>query len=160
MQEVLLESRMTQNAADSVDDAAAEMLGLNRTDLIFLDILDRLGTVTAGRLAAESRLTTGAVTAVLDRLEEAGYVRRLDDPTDRRRVLVETTERARRIGYDVYRPIAEAALKSANRFTREQLEGALEFLRLGRELNLRRAEEIREQVRARRRAKPRSGGAR
>jgi DNA-binding MarR family transcriptional regulator len=160
MQEVLIESRMTQNAADAVDDAATEMLGLNRTDLICLDILDRLGTVTAGRLATESRLTTGAVTAVLDRLEKAGFVRRVADPTDRRRVLVETTERARQIGYEVYGPIAEAAMESAHRFTRQQLEGILEFLKLGRELNLRRAKEIREQVRARRHPKPRAGGAR
>ncbi|HSJ44611.1 MAG TPA: hypothetical protein VK923_08020 [Euzebyales bacterium] len=50
-----------QNAADAVDDAVAEALGLNRTDLICLDILDRLGTIPAGRLADEARLTTGAM---------------------------------------------------------------------------------------------------
>jgi hypothetical protein len=51
----------------------------------------------------------------------------------------------------VYGPIAEGALASAHRFTRRQLEGILEFLKLGRELNLRRVEEIRQQVRAGRR---------
>jgi DNA-binding MarR family transcriptional regulator len=154
MEDILLESRMTQNAADAVDEALIELLGVNRTDVICLDILDRLGTVTAGRIAEESRLTTGAMTAVLDRLEKAGYVRRVADPGDRRRVLVETTELARRIGREVYGPIAEGAMASHRRFTREQLEGIRDFLRLGRELNLRRAAEIRQQARDRR---PRQG---
>jgi DNA-binding MarR family transcriptional regulator len=150
--DVLLASRATQNAADAVDDAVSELLGLNRTDVLFLDVLDRLGTVPAGRLAAEARLTTGAVTRVVDRLEKAGYVQRVADPSDRRRVLVEATEPARRIGLEAYGPIAEAVMASAHRFTHEQLKGILEFLRLGRELNLRRAEEIREQISARSRA--------
>ncbi|HYT78461.1 MAG TPA: MarR family transcriptional regulator [Actinomycetota bacterium] len=155
LEEVLLASRATQNAADAVDDAVSELLGLNRTDLICLDVLDRLGTVTAGRLAVEARLTTGAVTRLLDRLEKAGYVRRVADRSDRRRVLIEATERARQVGYEAYGPIAEAVMASEHQFTREQLEGILEFLKLGRELNLRRVEEIREQIGARRRARGR-----
>lgn len=151
MEEILVESRMTQNAADAVDEAVTELLGVNRTDVICLDILDRLGTVSAGRIAEESRLTTGAVTSVIDRLANAGYVRRVADPGDRRRVLVEATERAREVGREAYGPIADAAMEFERRFTREQLEGILEFLRLGRELNLRQAAEIREQVRDRRR---------
>ena len=42
-------------------------------------------------LAAEAGLTTGAVTAVIDRLERAGYARRVRDDEDRRRVKVEVT---------------------------------------------------------------------
>src|SRR6266540_4874582 len=96
LEEVLLASRATQNAADALDDAVTGLLGLNRTDVLFLDVLDRLGRVTAGRLAVEARLTTGAVTRVLDRLEKAGYVRRVADPSDRRRVLIEATQRDRK----------------------------------------------------------------
>ena len=80
MAEIITEMRINQNAADAMDAAIAEWLGVNRTDIICLDILARLGTVPAGRLAEESRLTTGAITAVLDRLERAGYVQRLADP--------------------------------------------------------------------------------
>jgi hypothetical protein len=61
MAEIILESRMTQNAADAVDDAVMDLLGVNRTDVVCLDIPDRLGTVSAGRLATESRLHHGAV---------------------------------------------------------------------------------------------------
>ena len=47
------------------------------------------GAATAGMLSDLMGLTTGAVTRVIDRLEQAGYVRRVPDPTDRRRVIVE-----------------------------------------------------------------------
>jgi DNA-binding MarR family transcriptional regulator len=140
--ELITESRINQNAADTMDAAVAELLGINRTDVLCLDILARLGTVSAGRLAEESRLTTGAITAVLDRLERAGYVQRLDDPSDRRRVLVETTDRFRELAEHAWGPIAEALLDSGSRFTKEQLEGIRVFLRLGAELSYRRAEEL------------------
>jgi DNA-binding MarR family transcriptional regulator len=158
--EILLASRAMQNATDAVDDAVSDLLGLNRTAVVCLDVLDRLGTVTAGRIAVEARLTTGAVTRVLDRLEKARYVRRVADPADRRRVLVETTERGRRVGYEAYGPIADAVIHSERRFTREQLEGILEFLNLGRELNLRRVEEIRDQMSVGRRRHARPSRAR
>jgi DNA-binding MarR family transcriptional regulator len=150
MADLITESRINQNAADTMDEAVAVLLGVNRTDVLCLDILARLGTVPAGRLAAESRLTTGAITAVLDRLEKAGYVRRLDDPADRRRVLVETTERFRELAEHAWGPIAGALLDSGGRFTKEQLDGIREFLRLGAELSYRRAEEISEETARRR----------
>ncbi len=82
------------------------------------------------------------------------------DPSDRRRVLIEATKRARRVGHEAYGPIAEAVMSSEQQFTHEQLEGILKFLKLGRELNLRRVEQIREQIGARRRARVRLSRAR
>ena len=146
MADVITEVRINQNAADALDAAIAEWLGVNRTDLVCLDILARLGTVPAGRLADESRLTTGAITAVLDRLERAGYVQRLADPSDRRRVLVETTERFKELAEHAYGPVAYALVDAGTRFTKEQLAGIREFLRLGAELSYRRAEEISAEV--------------
>ena len=94
---------------DIADQAVADYLGINRTDARCLDIIERLGGVTAGRLARESGLSTGAVTTVLDRLERAGYARRTSDPDDRRRVLVEMTPAAREANEELYRPLVEAA---------------------------------------------------
>jgi DNA-binding MarR family transcriptional regulator len=147
MADLITESRINQNAADAMDAAVADWLGVNRTDVICLDILARLGTVPAGRLAEESRLTTGAVTAVLDRLERAGYVRRLADPNDRRRVLVETTDRFRELAEHAWGPVAEGLLASGRRFSPEQLDGIRDFLRLGAELSYRRADELAEEIR-------------
>ena len=69
--------------------AVADVLGLHITDHKCLDFIYRFGAMPAGRLAELSGLTTGAVTGIIDRLEEAGYVRRANDPKDRRRTIVE-----------------------------------------------------------------------
>ncbi|HEX7308664.1 MarR family winged helix-turn-helix transcriptional regulator [Lentzea sp.] len=70
----------------------AAQMGLSATDEKCLDLAMRAdGPVTAGRIAELSGLSTGAVTGVIDRLERAGYVRRVRDPHDRRKVLVEVT---------------------------------------------------------------------
>jgi len=70
----------------------AERMGLSSTDEKCLDLAMRAdGVLTAGRIAELSGLSTGAVTGVIDRLERAGYVRRVRDPHDRRKVLVEVT---------------------------------------------------------------------
>lgn len=70
----------------------AEQMGVSATDEKCLDLAMRAGgPVTAGRIAELSGLSTGAVTGVIDRLERAGYVRRVRDPHDRRKVLVEVT---------------------------------------------------------------------
>ena len=71
--------------------AVADVLGLHVTDHKCLDLVYRFGAMPAGRLAELTGLTTGAVTGIIDRLEKAGYVRRANDPKDRRRTIVEPT---------------------------------------------------------------------
>jgi DNA-binding MarR family transcriptional regulator len=71
--------------------AVADLLGLHITDHKCLDYIYRFGAMPAGRLAELTGLTTGAVTGIIDRLENAGYVRRTSDPKDRRRTIVEPT---------------------------------------------------------------------
>ena len=82
--ELIEEVRRSQNATDRFDSAVAEALGLNRTDMRCLDVIQREGAVTAGHLAEATGLTTGAMTVALDRLERAGYARRVRDSRDRR----------------------------------------------------------------------------
>ena len=64
---------------------------MNRTDLTASTRSRAGGGLTAGELAREAGLTTGAVTGVIDRLERVGYARRGPDPADRRKVVVEVT---------------------------------------------------------------------
>ena len=71
--------------------AVAEQIGLNATEWKCLDILDRTGPLTAGELAELTALTTGAITGIIDRLEQAGFARRERDPHDRRKVIVQPT---------------------------------------------------------------------
>lgn len=70
-------------------EAVGRLLGLSSVERKCLDVLQRLGPVTAGAIGEHTGLTTGAVTGLVDRLERAGYVRRTRDDRDRRRVVVE-----------------------------------------------------------------------
>jgi DNA-binding MarR family transcriptional regulator len=67
----------------------ADVLGLHITDHKCLDLFRQYGAMPAGRLAELTGLTTGAVTGIIDRLEKAGFVRRANDPKDRRRTIIE-----------------------------------------------------------------------
>jgi DNA-binding MarR family transcriptional regulator len=137
------EIRSGQRATDKVDELVAELLGVNRTDARCLDILEQDGRISAGKLASSSGLSTGAVTAVVDRLQRAGYVRRVPDPTDRRRVFVELTERAQEL---MGRPMREAGRPLIDSYSDAELELLIEFQRRGREMQERHAEWLRAQT--------------
>lgn len=70
-------------------EAVGRLLNLSAVERKCVDLLRRLGPVTAGTLSEHTGLTTGAVTGLMDRLEKAGYVRRERDSKDRRKVVVE-----------------------------------------------------------------------
>jgi DNA-binding MarR family transcriptional regulator len=80
--------RRTGSLMQLMGQAAADRIGINATDLNCLNILSFSGHMTAGELARATGLTTASITGVVDRLEQAGYVRRERDPHDRRRVVV------------------------------------------------------------------------
>src|SRR6185295_2016536 len=101
------EVRGWQADQELFDSLVIELAGINRTDWRCLDILGTRGPMTAGQLAEAVRLTTGAVTGVLDRLETAGLVRRVRDTEDRRRVMVELTDEVARQAAPVYGPLME-----------------------------------------------------
>lgn len=72
--------------------AAAEAAGLQPTEWYAVSIIALAGHLTPGDLATRTGLTTGATTRLIDRLENAGYVRRATDPNDRRRVIVRAVD--------------------------------------------------------------------
>jgi DNA-binding MarR family transcriptional regulator len=139
---LIYEVRASQAATDRFDQAIADTLGINRTDLRCLDILEREGRMTAGRLATQTGLTTGAITTVLDRLETAGFARRVRDADDRRRVYVELTDQIRQAAGDFYTEHTELSEHLYTLYTSEQIELLLEFVQRGREFNERKAAEL------------------
>ncbi len=83
--------RVQADHSDRLDQLTSARFGLNRTDGRAIELLSRLGPMTAKQLATHLGMTTGGVTTVIDRIERAGYVRRRRDGEDRRRVMLETT---------------------------------------------------------------------
>jgi DNA-binding MarR family transcriptional regulator len=147
--ELMCEVRLSQVATDRMDQAVADALGLNRTDMRCTDVVEREGAVTAGRLAKATGLTTGAITSVIDRLERAGYVRRVRDESDRRRVLVELAPEVRERGRGFYAEHRKLSERLYRRSSEEELRLLLEFVRAGRELNEREAARLEAQQRRR-----------
>jgi DNA-binding MarR family transcriptional regulator len=120
--------RASQTANQTLDHALADYMGLDPTAFRCLDILDQEGPMTAGRLAERARLSPGAMTALLDRLEAKGYARRTRDTKDRRRVLVEIVPELRDRAVELYGSPEENADELAD-YTDEQLAFLVEFLR-------------------------------
>jgi DNA-binding MarR family transcriptional regulator len=139
-----------QEALDAFDEAAAIRLGLNRTDLRCLSILDRAGPLTPSVLAERAGLSRPATTTAIDRLAAAGYVRRLHDSIDRRRVFVEVTARARRAGAAIWGPLTTEGLATASGYDAEQLRLILDFVRASRELHETHAARVRQAPSSRR----------
>lgn len=136
-------ARAYQNAAEVVADAAGEYLGLNRTDHRCLDIIERHGPVAASDLARLARLSTKAITTVIDRLEHAGYARRVADPHDRRKVLVAVTEDGRRRAEEAWAPLVQSSRQMLQRYSRAELELLLDYLGRARQVLDLHAEQLR-----------------
>src|SRR6266545_4493279 len=116
IQEFIAAIRASQTATEMLDDAVAHYLGIDRSAYRCLDILDQEGPMTAGRLAERARLSPGAMTALLDRLEERG------------RVLVEVTPELSQQAAQLYGTPDEGVDELAA-YTDEQLEFLTAFLR-------------------------------
>jgi DNA-binding MarR family transcriptional regulator len=110
--------------------AVADILGLHVTDHKCLDFIYRFGAMPAGRLAELTGLTTGAITGIIDRLEEAGYVRRTNDPKDRRRIIVEPTgnRKLERKIEMIFMPLHERTHKLLSSYSDEDLAFLLDVM--------------------------------
>lgn len=135
---------MRRMGAQSVLSSAAmaKHFGLHPTDLEVLDLIFLRETVTAGALAAATGLTSGSVTALVDRLVARGYVTRRRDEADRRRVLISVERAATAPIEAAYEPrrIAMQALWSS--FDHETLRLVTDFLTRSTHLLVRSTEEI------------------
>jgi DNA-binding MarR family transcriptional regulator len=120
--------RSLSTEIDRLDQVAAEHYGLNRTDMRGLDLVGQFGPIAPTALARRLGFTTGGVTSVIDRLERAGYVRRLPDPGDRRRLLLEKTQTTVERDREVFGPMEEATARHLEGFRDAELETIRTFL--------------------------------
>jgi DNA-binding MarR family transcriptional regulator len=90
LEELARAGREQSTASILFHSTMAEHFGLSPTDYKALEVLARLGPLTAGQLVEHTGLASASVTALIDRLEQKGFARRARDTKDRRRVIVET----------------------------------------------------------------------
>jgi DNA-binding MarR family transcriptional regulator len=110
-------------------ELVARKLGLNATDTRSLDLITRAeGELTAGDLGRATGLTTGAVTGILDRLESAGFVERIRDVNDRRRVIVRARPEAAGRVAQLYEGLGAAMTKLVSGYTTVELQLISSFL--------------------------------
>ncbi len=106
----------------------AERHGLAATDVEVLRLLAAEGAMPVGRVGELTALTTGATTRLIDRLEQAGFVRRLPDPADRRRVIVEAAADRATSVQQAFDPVDEAATLALGELDDAALAGVHAYL--------------------------------
>ncbi len=151
---LVLAGRQLSTATIMFHQAIADRLGLNVTDHKCMDLLLMKGPLTAGELAGMTGLTTGAITAVIDRLEQAGFVRREDDPHDRRRVIVQVVPKRCRDIERLFEPFAATFGELSARYTDEELVVILDFMTRSREGLHQSTVELRQQRSSAKKRKP------
>ena len=125
--------------------AVAERLGLNPSDHKVADILALAeGPLTAGRLAELTGLTTGAITGVLDRLENAGFAVREQDPADRRRIIVRLLPGRIPEVAQLFESIGARLTEVCTKYSAEELSLILDFMVTTADTVKASAEELRE----------------
>ena len=127
-----ISDRFTQVSTETIlfHQIVADAIGLHITDHQCLHFIHRYGAMSAGRLAQLTGLSTGGVTGIVDRLEKAGYVRRVNDPKDRRRIIVESIQNKdleKKIK-TIFRPLHEDMYSLLSSYTDSELALLLEVL--------------------------------
>jgi DNA-binding MarR family transcriptional regulator len=124
---VVFEIRKFIAGAIFFNQAVADRFQLNLTDTQCLNVLEMAGSATPGQLAAQTGLTTGGITVVLDRLEKAGFVKREPNPQDRRSLIVRPVPESLARLHSMYAEISKGLGKLLAGYSDKELELILGF---------------------------------
>ncbi|MFJ8861861.1 MarR family winged helix-turn-helix transcriptional regulator [Streptomyces sp. NPDC102451] len=129
LQAIAVALRRMNSEVNRLIHAFAHAQGLHATDVHALGaILDAEAPLTPGRLREHLGLTSGAVTACLDRLERSGHIRRARESSDRRVVHLYYEPGAKAAARSFFMPLAQAAAGACAVSPPEELEAALRFI--------------------------------
>src|ERR1700753_377808 len=120
--QVMIAIRQLTRSSLILQHMIADEMGLRVTDAECIDFLQEMGPSTAGDLAKATRLTTGAITSMIDRLEKAGFVKRSPDPKDRRKVIVSFVPKKHEGAKNNYASLAGSVEQLLKGYTEEQLK--------------------------------------
>ncbi|ALG07909.1 MarR family winged helix-turn-helix transcriptional regulator [Kibdelosporangium phytohabitans] len=118
------------NTTSQLNAEIARRMGVTLSDLDALHTLNKHGPATAATLATRVGLTSGSVSRMIDRLDEAGCVERIQDPHDRRRVLIEPTSEGLDRLRAYYAELAACTRADLAGFTEAELTAVLRFIHL------------------------------
>lgn len=99
----------------------AAAIGVTPSDMECLDFLLEQGSATAGDLARQTNLTSGAITSMIRRLERAGFLTSQRDPRDRRRVVVTPNPDGIRRGTELYASFVTEIITLVESYTTDEL---------------------------------------
>jgi len=102
--------------------AMTEWAGHNTTDMECLRLLFLKGIATPSELARHTGLTSGATTAMLDRLEKAGFIERRPNPDDRRGTLIAPVKSASKKVASWFESARDAQNKLISSYSESELE--------------------------------------
>jgi DNA-binding MarR family transcriptional regulator len=122
------ESRRSSAYAVLFNQAVAARVGLHPTDLKVVSLLAQNGDMKAGQLAEHTGLTTGAITFIIDRLESAGYVRRVRHPEDRRSILVALQQEQTMRVAKFFTSMEQVMERVGDHYTNEELVIIVDFI--------------------------------
>jgi DNA-binding MarR family transcriptional regulator len=126
--EVLIALRRYGLEHDRFDLAVARAHDVSMAEMKAIDHIQAEGELTPRELGERLSLTSGAVTAVIDRLERGGWVERSPNPRDRRSVVVRMTEQSIEACVRIYVPFSEALARLAAELPADSREALTEFL--------------------------------
>ena len=129
---------------DRLDAFVARRFGAAPAEFKAMDHIHATGGLTPGQLADRLALSSGAVTALVDRLERLGWVKRVPHPTDRRSVIVSKAGVEASAGELVYASFAEDLARAASELTPEERAACIRFLEAAAEIAAERATELRD----------------
>lgn len=107
----------------------SEILDVYTHDFTSINVLSETGPITAGELSKRIGLTTGSVTALIDRLEEVGFVRREKHPKDRRSIIIVPQYEEKEEVKAAYFQLNRKMLKLSDKYTEKERELIKSFLK-------------------------------
>lgn len=121
MKRLSLAMRRMGTASALHSQSIAKRIGLSPVDLECLDMIYLEGPVTAGQIMQHTKLTSGAVTGLIDRLEKKGYVERFAGASDRRKVFVRIVPEKIEPIQQLYAPISASTTAHMSQHSADDL---------------------------------------
>jgi DNA-binding MarR family transcriptional regulator len=131
--------RITSTQTVFLHQAIAQSVGLNATDTKCIDLIlsHPGGSMTAGSLSGMTGLTTGAITHILDRLEERQFIERVRDTRDRRKVFIRVRPDSLEPLIPKYEGIGKAYMSLAEQYGDKELQLICDYLERASEVSKR-----------------------